>query len=296
VGSWPSGTFTECHQQQPGRIWDNCRTQLGLVESTEIVNEPTMKRSRLITFTATLLFCPAAQTWSQTQPPAEPPKPQWQSSAAAGLTLTRGNAETFLATLTGTTTRKWEKNELSLGADATYGKSKDQTTGQTTKSADAYRGFVQYNRLFSERLYGYARAEGQYDAIADVKYRVTLSPGAGYYLIKEKTTDLSVEVGPGYVIQKLGNDSSSFATLRVGEKFHQAISDRARIWQTAEWLPKLEDFNNYIINAEVGIEADLTQDRKLSLRSYLQVTYNSVPASGRKNNDLKLVTAIAYRF
>jgi putative salt-induced outer membrane protein YdiY len=257
-----------------------------------------MTPSRILTFiaTAAVLFSPTVRSWSQTQPPPEPPKPKWQSSAAAGLTLTRGNSETFLGTFTATTARKWEKHELSLGADATYGKSKDQTTGQTTKSADAYRGFAQYNRLFSERLYGYVRVEGQYDAIADIKYRVTLSPGAGYYLIKEKNTDLCVEAGPGYVFQKLGNDRSSYATLRVGEKFHQSLSEHARIWQTAEWLPKVEDFSTYIINAEVGIEADLTQDKRLSLRSYVQDTYNSVPASGRKNNDVKLVTAIAYKF
>ena len=235
---------------------------------------------------------------ARAQAPAAPTNnpTQWTSTAAAGLTLTRGNSDTFLATVSAASGKKWEANEIILGADMTYGKTKDQTTGQSTRNADSYRAFAQYNRLFTERLYGYGRVEGLYDSIAGVKYRFTISPGAGYYLIKEKGTDLAVELGPGYVFQKLGNDRSSFATIRVGEKFHHELSDRSRIWQLAEWLPKADDFSNYILNAEFGIEADLTANKKATLRTYVQDTYNSVPALGRKKNDVKLVAAIAYKF
>jgi putative salt-induced outer membrane protein YdiY len=58
----------------------------------------------------------------------------------------------------------------------------------------------------------------------------------------------------------------------------------------------VDKFDNYIINAEIGVEADLTQDKKLSLRAYLQDTYNSIPAPGHKKNDAKLIAAIAYKF
>ena len=37
----------------------------------------------------------------------------WVTTAAAGLTLTRGNSENFLATLSLDTKRKWERDELS---------------------------------------------------------------------------------------------------------------------------------------------------------------------------------------
>lgn len=233
---------------------------------------------------------------AQTTPVEKKEKPKWQSSASLGMTLTRGNSETFLAAAAASTDRKWDRNEISLGADMTYGKTKDQTTGVSTRNADSYHAYGQYNRLFTERLYALARVEGLYDSIANIKYRATLSVGVGYYLIKETNTDLSVEFGPGYIFQKLGPDESNFATLRAGEKFHHALSDRARIWEMAEWLPKVEDFNNYIINAEIGIEADLTKNKNFTIRSYVQDTYNSVPAPGRKDNDMKWVTAIAYKF
>jgi hypothetical protein len=74
------------------------------------------------------------------------------------------------------------------------------------------------------------------------------------------------------------------------------LSDRSRLWQTVELLPQVDDFNNYIVNAEIGIEADLSQNKRFSLRSFLQDTYNNVPAVGRERNDAKLVTAIACKF
>jgi putative salt-induced outer membrane protein YdiY len=230
---------------------------------------------------------------------------KWESSISAGATLTRGNSETFLGTVAAATGKKWDQNELAFGADIAYGTTKVETknappatgtTEHTDTTAETMHGFGQYNRLLNERLYGFGRVEGLHDGVADIDYRLTLSVGAGYYFIKNKTTLLSVEAGPGYIVQKLGDDSKSYATLRLGEKFNQALSDRARLWQTAEILPQVDDFNNFIVNFEIGIEADLNSSKKLSLRVYLDDIYNNVHATGRKNNDMKLVAAIAYKF
>ncbi len=83
-------------------------------------------------------------------------------------------------------------------------------------------------------------------------------------------------------------------TLRLAERFDEKISDRVKLWQMAEILPQVDKWDNYIVNAEAGIETSIT--RKLSLRTFLQDTYHSRPARGREHNDLKLVTAIAYKF
>jgi len=221
---------------------------------------------------------------------------KWESSVSAGATLTRGNSETFLGTIAAATGKKWDQNEVAMGADMAYGTTKNQTTGNNDTTAETVHGFAQYNRLFNERLYGYGRVEGLHDGVADIDYRLSLSAGAGYYFIKNKATLLSAEVGPGFIAERLGGHDKSFATLRLGEKFNQTLSDRARLWETAEILPQVDDFKNYIVNFEIGVEADLNSSQKLSLRVYLDDTYNNVPAPGRKKNDLKLVAAVAYKF
>jgi putative salt-induced outer membrane protein len=262
--------------------------------------EQTIKSSNpLAPFMALLLcVCSAASGWAQetAKAPAVDPKPKWETSAAAGLTLTRGNSDTLLGTVNIVTSKKWPHNELSLGADATYGETKHPDTGASTKNAESFHGFSQYNHLFSERLFGYARLDALHDVVAHVEYRLSLGPGVGYYFIKTEKTKLSAEAGPGVVFEKLRESEQNYITLRLSERFERKISDRARIWQSAELLPQLDEFSNYLINSEIGIEADLTKDKKFSLRSYIQDTYDNEPARGRKKNDLKWVTAIAYKF
>ena len=257
-----------------------------------------MKSTSLSIFTATaaLLGCSVSQGLAQNPPPAPEPVPKWTGGVAAGLTLTRGNGDTLLSTVSAGAGKKWKWNEVSFGADGAYGESKPPGATESTVNANYAHGFAQYNRLFSDRIYAFARVEARHDDLADVAYRVALNPGAGYYFIKETNTDLCAEVGPGYVFEKLGSNENDYATLRAGEKFHYALNDRARLWQSIEWQPQVDRFNNYVVNAEIGIEADLTKDKKFALRTFLQDTYANEPAPGRKKNDVKLVTSVAYKF
>jgi putative salt-induced outer membrane protein YdiY len=241
------------------------------------------------TAVATALFSTGATVSSYAEAaPAAAPNPGWETTAAAGLTLTRGNSDTLSAVANLLSQKKWEQNELRFGADATYGENDDQ------KNAESIHGFGQYNRLFTERAYGYARIDALHDAVADVEYRLTLSPGVGYYFIKNERTSLSGEVGPGVVFEKQGSDETTYLTIRFAERFEHKLNDRVRIWQSLEWLPQVDDFDNWILNAEIGLETQLTE--KLSLRVFALDTYDNQPAAGREENDLKLVTAVAYKF
>lgn len=230
----------------------------------------------------------AQQSTTTNKPPASPP---WDASAAVGLTLTRGNSKTLLFTGNVLANKKWDelRNELNLGVDGVYGEN------NSVKNAESLHGFGQFNRLFTERLFGYLRLEGLHDAIAHVDYRLTVSPGGGYYLLKETNTTLRVELGPGYIYEKDHDGTTrSYISLRVGERFEHKFNDHAKLWQSLEYLPQVDDFNNYIVNAEVGVESAMT--KKLSLQAYVQDSYHNEPAAGRLKNDLKLVAGLKYKF
>ncbi len=232
-------------------------------------------------------------------PPAPEKKPKWETSAGVGVTLTSGNSESLLATANFLTQYKQEKNEFRFTVDAGYGEAKPVPSASNPnpsmeKNTAFVRGAAQYNRLFSERLYGYLRVDALYDDIADITYRVGISPGLGYYFIKNDRTLLSAEIGPGYIFEKLGNDTSDYATLRLAQRLEHKLSKTARFWEGVEVLPEVSDFNNTIVNATAGIEADIT--KKLRVQLYALDTYDNVPAPGRKKNDLKLVAGLKYVF
>ena len=212
----------------------------------------------------------------------------WESSVVARLTVTSGNSDTVLGDIILGTVRKTPVNEFRFGAEAAYGKA------NSVKNIEAYHVFGQWNHLFNERLYSYVRGDFLRDTVADLRYRVTLSAGAGYYLIKQTNTTLSAEVGPGVVFRDLGGSHESYATLRLAENFEHKFSPGTRVWEMAEILPQVDRLQNYILNLEVGAEAALS--KSLSLQVVLSDSYNSEPAAGRKRNDVKLMSGVAYKF
>jgi putative salt-induced outer membrane protein YdiY len=269
-----------------------------------------MKISRWIA--AALLFAGAAAAQAQTTAPATstnaappksfvaPPPSPWTNTISLGVTIARGNTDTTLASASASTEKTWLQNHLIIGADGLYGESRVPGESSEQETAETLHGFSQFNRTFWgsawNGFYGYGRIDGFHDGIADIKYRLTITPGLGYYFVTNKTVDFCGEIGPGYIKEQLDGDSESFATLRMAEKLHYNISAHAKAWETVEILPQIDEFNNYIVNAEVGIEAGLTKGNKLSLRSVLQDEYNNIPAPGRLKNDLKLITSLVYKF
>ena len=234
-------------------------------------------------------------------------KKGWETSANAGVALARGNSKSFLATMGINSARKWSKDEALLGASGGYGESTavQRADGQpdvTTKSADYLKGFGQWNHLFSEKFYGGLRLDAIHDDIADVNYRFTLSPLLGYYFIKDASTTLAAEVGPSFVYEQVGGDEDSYLGARLAERFEHKFKSGARIWQTAEIIPQVDDVENFIVNFELGVEAPLS--KKSSLRVVLQDTYDNQPATVtgtagtfyKLKNDLKLIAGLSYKF
>ena len=219
----------------------------------------------------------------------QPPKYPWESSVGTGLTLTRGNSDTLLLTGSIQTHKKTPDNEITLGADGAYG----ENSG--VKNVDTEHAFSQYNHLFTDRFYGYGRVEGLHDGIADLQYRLTVGPGAGYYFVKQDNTTFAGEFGTSFVTQRLGNVTDNYDTLRLAERFeHKFKNYGARVWENAEILPQVNKFDNYVVNSEIGIEAALSTH--FSLKTFLDDNFNNQPAAGHQKNDVKLVSGISYKF
>ena len=94
--------------------------------------------------------------------------------------------------------------------------------------------------------------------------------------------------------QHLGGLYDSFATVRLAERFEHKFNGVARLWQNVEILPQVDEFDNYIVNFEIGIEAAIS--KRFSLKTYLQDSYQNQPAADRQKNDLKIISGISYKF
>ena len=236
-------------------------------------------------------------------PPAEKP---WDASIALGFNLTSGNSETMLLTLAYRAKKEWAQDIWSLGADGAYG----QDHGN--KNNEKAGAFTEYKRLLTERLYASFHIDILHDAIANLEYRLTVGPALGYFFIKSPVTQLNAEIGPSYVVEKtdvqhpnqpappppnpryITSETISYLALRLAERFEHQFTNKAKIWQALEFLPQVDDFNNYLVNAEAGAEVVL--NGSLNIRVVGQDKYNNQPAPNSKNNDIALLTALVYKF
>lgn len=259
-------------------------------------NTPTNLLSRGAVVAGILLI---GATVAKTAEPAPEAKKGWETIAAAGLTITKGTHDTLLATAGLNTSRKWEKDEAALGISGGYGEDTDKSFGTnkpTVVNNQFIQGFGQYNRLFTEKFYGGLRLDAAYDGIANLDYRVTLTPLAGYYFIKNAKTTLAVEVGPSAVTEKYsGKDSKTYCGIRFAERFEHKLTDSTKIWESVSYVPQVDRWmENYVVTAEAGIDTAIT--KKWSLRVVFQDSYVSEPAPGTQNNELRLIAGTAYKF
>lgn len=214
--------------------------------------------------------------------------PAWKSSVALGFTITRGNSDTLLATGNIQTRRKSSANEWLLGADGAYGED------NSVENRETLHGFVQFNHFFNSRLFVFGRQDGLHDGIKDIRYRFTASTGLGYYLVQQTNTSFVVEAGPSLVTDQQGDQRETYTALRLAERFDHRLNAAARLWQSAEFIPQIDQTANFIVNAEIGIETVITKD--LSLQVFLQDNYVNQPAATYKNNDFRLVSGLAFKF
>ena len=262
--------------------------------SVTVTNYVTVTVTNVVTITNVVPpapVVPVAAAIAAAVPPAPAiaPKNPWQNAVSVGLTLARGNSDNIMFTADYLAQRKTPFDEYKIGLNGAYGEQ------DSKESVNNYGAFGQWNHLFTDRFFGYVRAEGLKDEIADVDYRLTIGPGAGYYLLKSTNTTFAVEVGGAFEAQRLdGRPDQTFATVRFDERFEHKFNDHVRVWENVEVRPQVDRFDNYVVTSEVGLEAALS--KSFTLKTFLDDNYDNRPAPHKLKNDVRLITALGYKF
>ncbi len=213
----------------------------------------------------------------------------WDKGLSVGLNLADGNSDTvnLNAGLHAEKGTVEDEQRCAAGVDYNYGE-----TG-TQETVDNLQAFIRHSRDISGNTYGYGGVSYLRDDIALVDYRVTVGVGLGQYLIRDATTGLVVEFGVDEIFDDVGGITDEAFALRFAENLEHELSDTARIWQSVEFLPEASDFDNYLLNLEIGAEADMND--RLSLNVVVQDRYDSTPAVGRKSNDVTVLAGLGYK-
>ncbi len=218
-----------------------------------------------------------------------PPKPDWETTAQAGVTLTSGNSETLVANGGLSTARRWGKSDFTSAVDISY------STDRGRQTTELFRGYGQFNQTLSDRWYVGLRFEGLHDGVAAVDYRFTLSPLAGWYLFKTGKFFLRGETGPSAaVFESIAGRKDEYLVWRVAERIEWRVSPAANFWQSFEMLQHFDQRDNTLLNGEIGFNTAITP--RVGLQPRILATYDNEPARGRKRYDVRWITSLTYRF
>ncbi len=213
---------------------------------------------------------------------------EWERSITLGLNTARGNSDTRLFKTVWRAEQIRERDEWQLFLNWTYGKTDNE------KNSEFGRFSVDRKRLFTKRQYYEGMFDIHYDALARIDYRIITGPAYGVFLMRSPETRFSVEVGPSYVREKERQNTEDYMAARLAENFSQRINDRVRIWQAAEYIPRLDDLDHFLFKGEIGIEAALNE--YMSLEVALEDRYDSRPAEDKKKNDVYFSTSLKIAF
>jgi len=224
----------------------------------------------------------------------EAAKPKgWQRSVALGLTLTSGNSESTLGTAAAKAELDGKRHAVRLGVEGTYGETETEADDGTTRddvTAQNAKGNANY-KLKGGRVYVYGDVTALHDKVAEVDYRAIAGPGVGFYALKQENMKLELDVGVAWVYEEVADVEDDYLAYRAGERYEWAISETAKLWQSAEFLPTADDFEDYLLSGEIGIEAAVNS--RVSLRLVVQDKYDSTPGAGLEHNDVITTTALS---
>jgi putative salt-induced outer membrane protein YdiY len=223
------------------------------------------------------------------EPPAKDPS-VWDKSLLFGLNYTEGNTKTTNINLGGVAARDYENNAWRFQADYNYGSAANSANDPKEENKNNIRALADYRRVLDNRWFAGAGAAFAHDEIADLKYRAVLSPSLGAYVLRDDDVKFSLEAGPSYVWEKLGDEDDNFAAARIANRFEWEFSETSKLFEYTEYLVSFEDADQYLINAEVGLETALNSFMSLviSVKDY----YINQPAEDRVPNDVITITAL----
>lgn len=216
------------------------------------------------------------------------PDDGWETTAAMGLTLNRGNSD---------------KTGLKLDWDSEFSDEQREFIWETGYHFADNAGQTSADRLHA-RLQGNHQLEGPVflgvslaflrDDLADIDYRI--SPGIllGRRIIDNDRTRLVVEAGPTMTIEQTGDGYGSYPSVMIGERLKHRFSDKVSLKQSVVATSGFDEPERYTLSSRLALDTKLNSH--LSWRVELESKYENLPVQGREHHDLVLTSGVAWTF
>ena len=215
-------------------------------------------------------------------------KTGWSGEVSASFAAQTGTVDTVAVTGDASTTRTWEKDEVTLRFTGSYGTSSETGgTKDTIQDNQALRGA--WRRTLIDRLFLDSRTLVSRDSSQDRRLRFMLNSGPGYRVWRgedEAKSHFDVSAGLGYRYEVYdGNANQAFMDTDIDhlvdlvaafEYKNMLFDDKIDFTHTAAIAIPANSLSNYLVRSEAIIGVPLTA--AWSFRTSFVIEYtNEVP-------------------
>lgn len=224
-----------------------------------------------------------------------PPPVKWTGAITASGLITRGNSHTDNLGIAIDAVRRAEADRMTVGAGYLYGRQRDNDSGDQETTTDNWFVFGKYDYFFNDKLYAFASGRVERDRIAFLDLRLSPAAGLGYQWVEKADFNFFTEAGLGWVYEDFSNaGSDEYFAARLAYHLDKKFNDKVTLFHNLEYVPSLEDADEFNINADAGIRATLTE--KMFAEFKFEWKHDSEPAPGAHKNDLRYILGVGWSF
>lgn len=220
----------------------------------------------------------------------------WTGSVVAGALFARGNTFADEVNIGFDVTRRTLDDRITFGGAYHFGRQKDPDTGDKRTTTDNWFLQGKYDYFFTERFYGFASLRYDHDRIAELDYRLLPAAGVGYQWIDRPDIKFDTEAGLAYICESFEDDTSNSAiSAKLAYHYkHAWWEDKVQFFHNLEYYPSLERLDDYLILTDVGLRTAITTNMFAEYR--FELRYDSTPAAGLHNTDLRHIVGVGWKF
>ena len=206
---------------------------------------------------------------------------KWDYEIAADITGKSGNSHEFGSAISGRAKLTGPQDTFLLYAN--YDRKK--TDGST--SSDQFRGGIDYQLQFSDRLSWFVRNEAGYDKVKGIDFYDIAAAGIGYHFIKQPKHTLIGRTGLSYRYESYQDTMLKEDLNSLGLDFelsHEWSFEQSRIVNNITYTPAFESIHEYRIFHESFYEVPLSASL-WKFRIGISNDYNANPGTGKDRLD-----------
>lgn len=224
---------------------------------------------------------------------------EWEASAEFGLLFTTGNTKTESLKGKLNVSRDYKKWRHKGIIDYYTAEQEDQSTGQTSETADSLFISAQSNYKFAPESKSSMFLFGSYeeDEYSGYEYQSTVALGYGARYRYSEAVYADYEIGPGYarykpIVDGEPQDSEGSAILRLAGNAHWKISETSKF--NALVSSEIGE-DNTKSRAELSVSSNLNSS--LAMKVSFSATHNSEVANDTiENLDTETAVTLVYSF